>query len=178
MKKYLVLAWASSILIFLVGCASEKLVAVYTVPAASVKASNLSDISPLAIVVSANLDGNVAVNPAAIESSVKQQVASRLYQEGVLKSTDIIWGNLQGGSKIASTFEKYNSAHGYARYVSDELEAGTLFLDIDATLNNDLLKETTTFELKWLPYNRKERKDEKTPTSALIMTGCRKERSK
>jgi hypothetical protein len=175
MKKCLILVYASSVLVFLGGCASEKLVARYTVPAAAVKTSNLSDISPLSIVVSAKLYGNIAVNPAAIESSVKQQVASRLYQEGELKSTDIIWGNLQGGNMVSSTFRKYNSTHGYARYVTDEHKGGTLFLDITAALNNNLVKETTTFELKRLPYNRKDKEKEK-PTSVPDYERIQKEK--
>ena len=153
-KNYLMLS-VVAVAVFITGCA-EHYTAIYTFPPSEVKTDNISAISPLRIQVSGEFSGNVAINKPAVEALLKQQIASRLYQEGTLKTTDLIWGTPYGGDKVADVFAKYDSAHGYARYVGDEFQCAVLDIKVKARMDNVTTKNTKKYKLYDVPYTRKD----------------------
>ncbi|MBP5639516.1 MAG: hypothetical protein J6X55_08560 [Victivallales bacterium] len=142
-------------LVLLTGCASDKLVAMYTLPAAGINVKNMSDISPMNIVVKVKASGNVPVNCDAAAEQLMQQVASEVYLEKNLKVTDIVWGDMKGGQKVSDVFAKHNSMHGYARYVTDAVKAAMLELDVAVKLDNSTVEKSREYILQTVPYRRK-----------------------
>ncbi len=102
----------------IVGCASEKIMVDYTMPAR--KVSDVSKINVLKINVQANVKGSLAGDNAQNAALVRQLISDRLYSSGFYKVTDDIWGFSSGADKtkklLAASSE---SGHGYVSYATD-----------------------------------------------------------
>ena len=151
-KIHLMLYAVALAVCFITGCA-EKYTAIYTFPPVELK--DASAISPLKIEVSAALSGNATMDKRGAESMLRQRISSRLYQEGALKTIDLLWGTPGGGDKVANVFAPYHSAHGYARYVSDDIKCAVLHIKVRAVMNNIIDSVKTQFRLVEIPYNIK-----------------------
>ena len=147
---------ALAVAVFITGCA--KYTAIYTYPPKAVNVENLSDISPLKIQVSGDFSGNVKVNKLAAETLVAQQISARLYQGGAFKTTDAIWGTYDGGPRVENVLNKYSSLHGYARYVSDEVQCAVLDIKVKANMNSKAFKNKRIYKLSDVPYTTKKDK--------------------
>ncbi len=162
-KSRLMLYAAALAVCFITGCA-DKYTAIYTFPPSGLKGASISAISPLKIEVSAALAGNATMDKGGAEAMLRQRISSRLYQEGALKTIDLLWGTRGGGDKVANVFAPYHSAHGYARYVSDDIECAVLHINVKAAMVNKIDRVKRKFRLVDIPYKIK-REEGRVPVS-------------
>lgn len=143
------------------GCATKELRATYTVPPSVLKVSNLSEISPMRIVSTVELGGNLPGNKGALEALLSQQVAANLCHKGALTSTDVIWGTGEGASKLGEVLERHGNVHGYARYVSEDIKAATLYLTVSASFDCNNVAVPHDFRLRSVRYIRVDTPEER-----------------
>ena len=118
----------------------------------------------MAITTDVKLSGNALGNQdkTFANGALQQRVAARLCQEGYFKTTDFVWGNPDGVSKMEDTIRKKESMHGYARHTTDLVQKrANLILNLTAEINAQTVKKNLSFTLKDVPY--KEEKVGKMP---------------
>lgn len=140
----------------LAGCASEKIVADYVMPARSI--SDVSTIEILAIESEANITGNNNAGGIAAEtaSMVKLLASARLYQEGRIKTSDNIWGGVDGMTNVNDYMIAKGANHGYPSLASEQNVAkATLKLSVNAGIDSTTVAQSRKFNLTTIPYVRK-----------------------
>lgn len=174
----------------LAGCASEKIMVDYTMPAR--KVTDVSKIDVLKVNVEANVKGDLAGDKARNAALVRQMISDRLYKTGYFRITDDFWGSDEGADNLAQVLKvAEESGHGYASYSSggnvsaSELcpKCGTICPDhknkpqgmkvkaqldvvVDLELNSEAKTTDETFSLATTPWVQAKIKEGMPPTSA------------
>lgn len=138
-----------------VGCASEKIMVDYVMPAA--KISDVSKVNVAAIRVKTNVHGNLAGDQKLNAGLVKQLLAMRLYKEGFYKVTDDIWSTPEGADAVHKMIADRDSGHGYASLgaMGQGAEKVVIDLDLDLELASNPVEMAKTFTLTTTPYTKK-----------------------
>lgn len=172
------------------GCASEKIMVDYTMPAR--KVADVSKINVVKINVKANVKGSLAGDNAQNAALVRQLISERLYKSGFYKVTDDIWGVASGADKAKKLLaDSSESGHGYVSFATDGgvpadalcPKCGTICPDhkdtpqgmkvkaqldvvVDLTLDSKLEKKEVAMTLETTPYVPAKVKEGVPPTSA------------
>jgi len=156
-NRVLQLVGASASILIIVGCATEETItAEYVMPPAMVK--DIKAIDTLSIITNTKLSGNAAKESDTTYANgcLQQSVAARFTEEGFYRSTDIVWGNVDGVSKMSDIIGKKESQHGYARFTTDsEFKRANLELTLDVKIDSETVKKNVAFTLKNVPYTEK-----------------------
>lgn len=148
-----------------VGCASEKIMVDYVMPAAAV--ADVSKVNVAAIRVKTNVRGNLAGDQKLNAGLVKQLLAMRLYKEGFYKVTDDIWSTSDGAAAIHKMIADRDSGHGYASLgaMGQGAEKVIIDLDLDLELASNPIEKAMSFNLSKVPYTKKPGKNGAPSTS-------------
>jgi len=148
---------------FFVGCASEKIMVDYVMPAKAV--TDVSKVNVAAIKVKANVTGNLAGDNKQNAGLVKQLLAMRLYKEGYYQVTDDIWATPEGAAGLEKAIKGKDAGHGYASLAAMGQGTEKVVIDVtlDLALNSKPVKKEIPFTLTTVPY--KPKKDGDVPTS-------------
>lgn len=164
----------------LVGCATEKIMVDYVMPAKAV--SDVNKVNVAAIKVKANVTGNLAEDNKKAAGLVKQLLAMRLYKEGFYQIGDDIWSTAQGASALETALSKKDAGHGYAMIMASGQGSEKVVIDVelDLSLNANPAKKEVAFALKTVPFKRKEVKEGQVPVSvpdakAIVVENVTKE---
>lgn len=149
----------------LAGCATEKIMVDYVMPAKAV--TDVSKVNVAAIKVKANVTGNLAGDNKHNAGLVKQLLAMRLYKEGFYQVTDDIWATPEGASALEKTFEEKVSGHGYATLGASGQGSEKVVIDVvlDLALDAKPVKKEVPFTLTTVPYKPKPVKKGEVPIS-------------
>jgi len=164
MNKILVATGFAGILL-LTGCKTEESVTVdYIVPPREVM--DVKSISTLEIVPDVTLSGSAIQDPTAekqlVNIALSQSLSSKLGQNGYIRTTDSIWGNIDGVAQIDDQFNKKDSMHGYSRFMTDSVDKrAKLDLTLTATLNSTKVQDEIIKELTDTPYKIEYRNEER-----------------
>lgn len=172
MNKGLQIAGISAVVLLVAGCATETVTADYVMPPKVIK--DIKAIDTMAITTDVKLSGNALGNQdkTFANGALQQRVAARLCQEGYFKTTDFVWGNPDGVSKMEDTIRKKESMHGYARHTTDLIQKrANLILNLTAEINAQTVKKNLSFTLKDVPY--KEENAGKMPVGRPDLTRTR-----
>lgn len=175
-NRVLQVAGASAALLLVAGCATETITAEYVMPPSAVK--DIKAIDTLAITANTQLSGNAVKgnDKTYANGALQQRVAARLCQEGFYRTTDIVWGNANGVSKMADVIAKKESRHGYARYSTEsDFKRAQLELGLTVNIDSQTVKKNIDFTLKDVPY--KEEKAGKMPIGRPDIAGTRIEKT-
>ena len=150
-------AGASAAILLVAGCATEIITADYVMPPKVIK--DIKAVNTMAITANVTLSGNAFSNTdkTCANGALQQRVAARFCQEGYFRTTDFVWGNPDGASKMDDVIRKKESMHGYARHATDPVQnRANLILNLTAAVNAQTVTKNVSFTLKDMPY-REER---------------------
>lgn len=100
------------------GCASEKIMVDYTMPAR--KVADVSAIDLLKVNVKANVSGSLAGDNAMNAALVRQMISERLYKSGYYRVADDVWGYGSGADRVKKLLaDSSESGHGYVSFATD-----------------------------------------------------------
>lgn len=171
-NRFLQIAGASASVLLIAGCATEKITAEYVMPPAVIK--DIKAVDTLEIVPATTLTGNAITgnDTTYANGALVQRIASRLCQEGYYKTTDIVWGNIDGAAQMGNTIAKKKSQHGYARYTTEsDFKRAQLAVTLNAKIDSHIVKKNMAYTLTDMPY--KEKKVGKVPTGVPDPTRAR-----
>jgi hypothetical protein len=136
------------------GCATEKQVsASYLLPARAL--TDVHSVDILAIDPVVRLSGNQARegDSERVAGLARQLLSMELYRRGFFRTTDSLWGSMDGAAELGSLLVQTGSRHGYATLIA-EPDPTKAVLRIEVDLSYDVRKTTKnqTFELKTVPY--------------------------
>lgn len=153
----------TGMIVFLGGCASEKIMVDYVMPAKAVQ--DVGKVNVAAIRVKANVTGNLAGDNRRNAGLVKQLLAMRLYKEGYYRVADDIWSTAEGAGELEKMVKDRDSGHGYANLAAMGQGAEKVVIDVtlDLALDAKPVKKEIPFTLTTVPYKPKKVKD--VPTS-------------
>ena len=136
------------------GCAAPKAVtASYLVPPKAL--ADVRSLDVLAIEATANLSGNQAAegDNRRVAGIARQMLSMELYRRGFYRTTDDLWGSLDGAASLGSALVQRGSRHGYAVLVTEpDLAKATLRIDIELSYDVEQSVQRQTFALKTVPY--------------------------
>lgn len=184
------------------GCASEKIMADYTMPAR--KVADVSKINVVSVNVKANVTGSCAGDNDQYAALVRQMISERLYNSGYYRVTDDIWGVASGADKVKQLLaDASESGHGYKSFVTDggvpadQLcpHCGTICPDhkeepssmevkaklnvvVDLFLETKAVKRDVAMELVTTPYQPVKAKEGIPPSSVPNLTAVQKRTEK
>ena len=184
------------------GCASEKIMVDYTMPAR--KVADVSKINVVKINVKADVRGSLAGDNAQNAALVRQLISERLYKSGFYRVTDDIWGVSSGADKTKKLLaDSSESGHGYVSFATDGgvpadalcPKCGTICPDhkdtpqgmkvkaqldvvVDLELNAVAEKKEIPITLETTPYVPAKVKDGMPPTSAPNVAAIQKRTEK
>ena len=184
------------------GCASEKIMVDYTMPAR--KVADVSKINVVKVNVKANVKGSLAGDNAQNAALVRQLISERLYKSGFYKVADDIWGVSSGADKTKKLLaDSSESGHGYVSFATDGgvppdalcPKCGTicpehkdtpqgmkvkaeLDVAVDLVLNTVAEKKEIPMTLETTPYVPVKVKDGMPPTSAPNVAAIQKRTEK
>lgn len=143
------------------GCASEKIVVDYVMPAKAV--ADVSKVNIAAIRVKANVKGSLAGDNKRNAGLVKQMLASRLYSNGFYQVADDIWADPKTAGELEKMIQGKDSGHGYASLGAMGQGSEKVVLDVvlDLVLHAKPVKKTVPFDLKTIPYKVTQGKTDK-----------------
>ena len=171
-NRFLQIAGASASVLLIAGCATEKITAEYVMPPAVIK--DIKAVDTLEIVPTTTLTGNaITGNDTTYANGARvQRIASRLCQEGYYRTTDIVWGNIDGVAQMGNAIAKKKSQHGYARYTTEsDFKRAQLSVTLNAKIDSHIVKKNMAYTLTDMPY--KEKKVGKVPTGVPDPTRAR-----
>ncbi len=136
------------------GCSTPaKVSATYLLPARAL--TDVRSVDVLAIEPVVRLSGNVAEegDEGRIAGLAQQLLSMQLYRRGFYRTTDSLWGSMDGAAELGSLLVQTGSRHGYATLLA-EPDPAKAVLRIEVDLSYDVRKTTKkqTFELKTVPY--------------------------
>ena len=106
---------AVAITLAITGCHTPTITADYTMPPQGV--SDIKGIDTMEIVVNAKMQNSE--DAAIAKGIICEKIAAGFSNEGFFRTTDLIWGNPAGATKMHSVLQEKKSKHGYARIVTD-----------------------------------------------------------
>lgn len=171
-NRFLQIAGASASVLLIAGCATEKITAEYVMPPAVIK--DIKAVDTLEIVPTTTLTGNAITgnDTTYANGALVQRIASRLCQEGYYRTTDIVWGNIDGVAQMGNAIAKKKSQHGYARYTTEsDFKRAQLSVTLNAKIDSHIVKKNMAYTLTDMPY--KEKKVGKVPTGVPDPTRAR-----
>ncbi len=136
------------------GCSTPaKVSATYLLPARAL--ADVRSVDVLAIDPVVRLSGNVAGegDGERIAGLAQQLLSMQLYRRGFYRTTDSLWGSMDGAAELGSLLVQTGSRHGYATLLA-EPDPAKAVLRIEVDLSYDVRKTTKkqTFELRTVPY--------------------------
>lgn len=136
------------------GCAAPKAVtASYLVPPKAL--ADVRSLDVLAIEATASLSGNQAAegDDRRVAGIARQMLSMELYRRGFYRTTDDLWGSLDGAAFLGSALMERGSRHGYPTLVTDSgFAKATLRIDIELSYDVERSVQRQTFVLKTVPY--------------------------
>ena len=164
-SKISFLGLSAAVAAFFSGCASEKIVVDYVMPAKAV--TDISKVNVAAIKVKANVTGSLAGDNTRNAGLVKQLLAMRLYKEGFYQVTDDIWANPQAASELEKAILEKDSGHGYASLgaMGQGMEKVVINVVLDLALDARPVKKEMQFMLSTVPYKPQPVKEGQMPIS-------------
>ena len=135
-----------------IGCASEKVMVDYVMPAKAV--ADVSKVNVVSIRVKSNVTGNLAGDGGRNAGLVRQLLATRLYKEGFYQVADDIWSNADGALALQQQILEKDSGHGYATFgaMGQGREKAVIDLELDFSLDANPVKKEIPFVLTTVPY--------------------------
>lgn len=135
------------------GCASEKIMVDYVMPAKAV--CDINSVNVVKIDAKATVSGNQAGDNTRNAAMLRQMLAAKLYKEGYYKVVDSISGDPEGALSVYEMIQEKDSGHGYASFGAMEQSdaKATLSMDLELTLDTKPVKKNMDFTLTTQAYN-------------------------
>lgn len=185
--KFSVYTISAATILFLAGCATEKIKFDSVMPAR--KVADVGMINCLSLDVTAQVTGDQGGKDELSAALVRQLLSERLYRTGFYRVTDDIWGKTADPDNISYVLENASeSGHGYDKFITGgdvaevcphcgticpghkdkpqalEVKAG-LKVTLDLALNSHPVERIKEIELEQTPYVDSPSKKELPPTS-------------
>ena len=153
MNKSVQAAGAAAVIILAAGCAAETITAEYVMPPNAV--SDIKAIDTMELIANVKLSDNSAQagDQSYVVGALNQRVASRFCQEGFFRTTDFVWGNPEGASKMSEIILEKGNMHGYARHTTESVsKRAKLYLTLNANVRTGKTTKNETFIVKDVPF--------------------------
>ena len=155
-----------AVAVMLAGCASEKIMVDYVMPAKAI--ANVKAVNKVTIKSKAKVTGNLAGDKKLNAGLVKQLLAMRLYKEGFYEVVDDISGDSDGASKLEAMLQEKDVGHGYAAIIAgNQSDANAdIALDLEMSLESKPVQKEIPFTLTTFNYVEDKETEKKTGVPA------------
>ena len=151
-SKFVAHGLMAAVAVMLAGCASEKIMVDYVMPAKAI--ANVKAVNKVTIKSKAKVTGNLAGDKKLNAGLVKQLLAMRLYKEGFYEVVDDISGDAEGASKLEAMLQEKDVGHGYAAIIAgNQSDANAdISLDLELSLDSKPVQKEIPFTLMTVNY--------------------------